>query len=683
MFNTILIANRGEIACRIIRTARRMGIRCIAVYSDADADAHHVNLADEAFRIGPAPAADSYLQTDRLIDIARRSGAEAIHPGYGFVSENADFAEACEARGLVFIGPPAAAIAAMGSKSAAKAIMADAGVPLVPGYHGDDQSPATLRREAEKCGFPLLLKAVAGGGGKGMRVVADLAEFDEALAAAQREATNAFGNPDMLIERYLTRPRHVEIQVFCDHDGRGVYLAERDCSIQRRHQKVLEEAPAPGLSDATRQAMGEAAVKAAQAIDYVGAGTVEFLYDVDGSFFFMEMNTRLQVEHPVTEMVTGQDLVEWQLNIAGGAPLPLAQPQITTRGHAVEARVYAEDPAQDFLPATGRLRYLRTPAESEHVRVDTGVVEGDDISIYYDPMIAKLIVHDATREQAINRLTQALEQYRIAGVKTNVHFLHALADAPAFREARLTTGFIDDHQPQLLADSGLDTHTTLVLAAGFMLEAPDSDGAPGSGPDPDSPFNRRDSWRLNSEHTSTLRLEVDGTLHDLSVRQRNGRYRIAVDDAVYDLVARREADVLQATINDHRIRVHGHLQDDRLVLFYRGESLHCTRYRERYGEEDLAPEGGLSAPMNGAIVAVKAAVGDAVSAGQTLVVMEAMKMEHAIKAPADGVVSQVFHAEGDQVAESEELIAVDVAEEDSDAGDGDHHSGPHAADAAG
>ena len=660
MFNKILIANRGEIACRIIQTAHRMGIRCVAVYSEADANARHVAMADEAFYIGPAPSSESYLQADKIIEIAKESGAQAIHPGYGFLSENTDFAEACEANGIVFIGPPSSAIAAMGSKSAAKAIMEDAGVPLVPGYHGKDQSPDLLRAEAEKCGFPLLLKAVAGGGGKGMRVVENRAEFDDALAAAQREAKNAFGNPDMLIERYLTQPRHVEIQVFCDQSGNGIYLAERDCSVQRRHQKVLEEAPAPGLSEDTRKAMGEAAVRAAQAINYVGAGTVEFLYDVDGSFFFMEMNTRLQVEHPVTEMVTGQDLVEWQLKVAWGEPLPLTQDQVKTRGHAIEARIYAEDPDQDFLPATGTLRYLSTPDESAHVRVDTGVTEGDEISIHYDPMIAKLIVWDETREQAVNRMVQALEHYRIAGLKTNIRFLHAAVDAQPFREAELTSNFIATHNDLPFPKSRLDLDKALVLAAGFILEQRKS-AEPVTG-DPWSPFGRKNSWRMNSEYAQPLTLQVGDDKHELKILERDDRYQVFGGGSVYHLNAKLNDDFLQAVINGHRLSVHGNLHNEELVLFYEGDTFKCTVYRETYGFEEMASEGSLAAPMNGSVVAIQAKVGDKVTAGQTLVIMEAMKMEHAIKAPADGVVSEIFYAEGDQVAEGAELIAIDTGE---------------------
>jgi 3-methylcrotonyl-CoA carboxylase alpha subunit len=676
MFRKILIANRSEIACRVIETAQRLGIQCVAVYSDADANARHVAMADEAFHIGPAASSESYLRADKIIEVAKRSGAEAVHPGYGFLSENTAFAEACEANGIVFIGPPSAAIAAMGSKSAAKAIMEKAGVPLVPGYHGADQSPELLKEEAQRCGFPLLLKAVAGGGGKGMRVVKSLEEFDDALAAARREATNAFGNPDMLIERYLTQPRHVEIQVFCDQQGNGIYLAERDCSIQRRHQKVLEEAPAPGLSENTRKAMGEAAVRAAQAIDYVGAGTVEFLYDVDGSFFFMEMNTRLQVEHPVTEMITGQDLVEWQLRIALGEPLPLKQADVKIHGHALEVRVYAEDPAQEFLPATGHLRYLRTPAENGHVRVDTGVREGDDISVHYDPMIAKLIVWDTTRAQAINRMVTALESYRIAGVKNNLSFLHALANSQPFRNAELTTGFIDDHQALLFGQTSLEDDESLVLAAAFVM-AHRQTATHTNSSDPWSPFNATGAssqfanWRLNATHPEPLQFKVGADVHTVQVQSHGSGYQITInrvsdqssDQKQYVVTGTLTGDRLETVINGHRLTAYGDLHEHQLTVFHLGTTFRCDVFRETYGMEDLAHEGSLEAPMNGAIIAVQAQKGDTVTAGQTLIIMEAMKMEHAIKAPADGVVSDVFYTEGDQVAEGAELIAIDVTEE--------------------
>ena len=415
MFDKILIANRGEIACRVIKTARRLGILTVAVYADADRNALHVTMADEAVHIGASPSRESYLVGSKIIAAAIQTNARAIHPGYGFLSENAEFSEQCQSAGLVFIGPPASAIQAMGSKSAAKTIMGEAGVPLVPGYHGADQSDSKLRDSAHDMGYPVLLKAVAGGGGKGMRQVWSADEFDQALSAARREAKSSFGNDDMLVEKYLTKPRHVEVQVFCDQNGSGVYLFERDCSVQRRHQKVIEEAPAPNLPQGLRESMGDTAVRAAQAIGYVGAGTVEFLLDEDGSFYFMEMNTRLQVEHPVTEMITGQDLVEWQLRVAAGEALPKTQSELQIKGHAFEARIYAEDPDNDFLPVTGNLSFLRPPPESEHVRVDTGVIQGDDVSIYYDPMIAKLIVWDETRERALARLARALSEYPRSG----------------------------------------------------------------------------------------------------------------------------------------------------------------------------------------------------------------------------------------------------------------------------
>jgi len=448
-FSKLLIANRGEIACRIIRTAQRLGIKCVAVYSAVDSNALHVKMADEAFYLGPAPATESYLNSERILVIAKQANVQAIHPGYGFLSENAQFALTCAQQGLIFIGPSAEAITTMGSKSAAKAVMATADVPLVPGYHGSAQDEKTLKHHSLKLGFPQLLKAVYGGGGKGMRIVYHADEFSQALAATKREAKASFGNDDMLIERYLTQTRHVEIQIFSDNDGNCIYLSQRDCSIQRRHQKVLEEAPAPALPLATQIAMGEAAVAAAQAINYQGAGTVEFLYDEQGQFYFMEMNTRLQVEHPVTEMITGFDLVEWQLHIANGAPLPLTQNQVKISGHAIEVRIYAEDADNDFMPASGDIAYLSQPPASKHVRIDTGVTQGDAISPYYDPMIAKLIVWDLTRDLAITRLQTALSDYKIAGIKTNIGFLSQLSHLPALHSAALNTDFLLTHADAL------------------------------------------------------------------------------------------------------------------------------------------------------------------------------------------------------------------------------------------
>ena len=452
MFDKILIANRGEIACRVAHTCRRLGVRSVAVYSEADANARHVTLCDEAYLLGPAPARDSYLKSDLILEIAQRCGAQAIHPGYGFLSENAEFAEACGKAGVVFIGPPAEAIRAMGSKSAAKTIMAAAGVPLVPGYHGADQDHDILAKAAEEIGYPVLIKASAGGGGKGMRIVEAATGLADGIAAAKRESMASFGDDHVLVEKYLLQPRHIEIQVFADTQHDAVYLFERDCSVQRRHQKVLEEAPAPGMTPERRQEMGKAAVAAAQAIGYVGAGTVEFIVHADGTFYFMEMNTRLQVEHPVTEMISGQDLVEWQLRVASGEPLPCSQEDLSIKGHAFEARIYAEDPDRDFLPATGILQHLSTPEEGPHVRIDTGVRQGDEVSVHYDPMIAKLIAWDQDRDSALRRLRQALGDYQVVGVTTNLRLLSALSAHPAFAAGQLDTGFIEQHREQLFPE---------------------------------------------------------------------------------------------------------------------------------------------------------------------------------------------------------------------------------------
>ena len=521
MFEKILIANRGEIACRVIKTARKLGIRSVAVYSDADRNALHVTMADEAVYIGAAPSRDSYLVGDKIIAAAKQTGAQAIHPGYGFLSENASFCRQCGNENIVFIGPPPESIEAMGSKAAAKTLMEAANVPLVPGYHGKDQSPALLKKSADDMGYPVLLKAVAGGGGKGMRQVWSAAEFDDALAAAKREASSSFGNDDMLVEKYLTRPRHVEVQVFCDSHGDGVYLFERDCSIQRRHQKVIEEAPAPNMPDGLREKMGEAAVRAAQAINYVGAGTVEFLLDEDGSFYFMEMNTRLQVEHPVTEMITREDLVEWQLRVASGQPLPKSQQQLTITGHAFEARVYAEDPDNDFLPVTGNLHFLRPPAESAHVRVDTGVIQGDDVSIYYDPMIAKLIVWDENRDRALARLARALSEYRIRGVVTNIPFLYNLATSEPFKQVELDTGFIEKHRQAIFRETSDKADQLIPLACLFlMLERQRLARHAHANCDTNSPWNAVNGWRLNAPAAHPVEIIVAGTRHVLMVEER-------------------------------------------------------------------------------------------------------------------------------------------------------------------
>jgi 3-methylcrotonyl-CoA carboxylase alpha subunit len=659
LFNKILVANRGEIACRVIRTAHSMGIATVAVYSDADANSMHVAMADEALAIGPAPARESYLCIDKVIDAARRTGAEAIHPGYGFLSENAAFSQACEDAGIVFIGPPVPAIEAMGSKSAAKQIMQDAGVPLLPGYHGDDQDPALLLAEAEKIGFPVLLKAVAGGGGKGMRRVDDPTRFDEELAAAQREASSSFGEDKMLVEKFLTQPRHVEIQVFCDNHGNGVYLAERDCSVQRRHQKVVEEAPAPGLSTEARVAMGEAAVRAAQAIDYRGAGTVEFLLDTDG-FFFMEMNTRLQVEHPVTEMITGQDLVEWQLRVGAGETLPLSQEDVKIEGHAFEARIYAEDPENDFLPATGTLTYLRTPEETETVRVDTGVRQGDEVSVHYDPMIAKLVVWDRDRNSALRQLAMALSRYRVAGVTTNIDFLYNIATSEPFRQVELDTRFIEKHGDILLASGSADEAQELALASLFLLLARHreaEDRAHGHG-DPHSPWHSYTAWRMNEPHQHRLRLSYRGRDVDVIAEQLGDRrYRLDFEGQSMDAGGQLEGEQLSADIDGFRQKL-AVAEHDGSWSAYQGSG--AFRFSERQADlgdmDGAGSSGNPRAPMNGTIVQLIAEAGTRVEADAPLLVMEAMKMEHTIRAPAAGTVTEFYFQAGELVDGDAELL---------------------------
>jgi len=519
MFKKILIANRGEIACRVIKTARRLGVATVAVYSEADANARHVRLADEAVLIGPAAARESYLVGEHILDVARRTGAEAIHPGYGFLSENEDFAEACEKAGIVFIGPPASAIRAMGSKSAAKSLMGSAGVPLTPGYHGDNQDPAFLAQQADQIGYPVLIKASSGGGGKGMRRVDAAADFEAALASCKREAANAFGDEQVLVEKYVLKPRHIEIQVFGDTHGNCVYLFERDCSLQRRHQKLIEEAPAPGMTLERRAAMGRAAVNAAKAVGYVGAGTVEFIANQDGSFYFMEMNTRLQVEHPVTEMITGLDLVEWQLRVASGQPLPLTQEQLEIDGHAIEARVYAEDPDKGFLPSTGRLVHLVPPPESDSVRVDTGVEQGDEITPYYDPMIAKLIVWGADRKQALARMRRALAQYRVVGVSNNINFLSRLVALPSFANAELDTGLIErEHGLLFPPQEVVPDEVWLVAALAELLhEQRNANAKFATAADRGSPWRSLDGWRLNGRAERKLALRLQETVQEVVV----------------------------------------------------------------------------------------------------------------------------------------------------------------------
>ena len=655
MFDTLLIANRGEIACRVIRTARRLGLRTVAVYSDADAGARHVAEADVAVRIGPAPARESYLKADAILAAAAATGAQAIHPGYGFLSENAEFADACAAAGVTFVGPPASAIRAMGGKSEAKALMAAAGVPLVPGYHDADQDPARLAAEAAAIGFPVLIKASAGGGGKGMRVVERAEDFADQLAGAQREAASSFGNDRVLVERYLARPRHVEIQVFADSHGHCLYLFERDCSIQRRHQKVVEEAPAPGLDPAIRRAMGEAAVAAARAIGYVGAGTVEFLLDTDGRFYFMEMNTRLQVEHPVTEAITGLDLVDWQLHVAAGGELPLAQDDLAINGAAIEVRLYAEDPQAGFLPQTGRLAHLALPEAAPHVRIDSGVRQGDQISIHYDPMIAKLIVWDHDRPAAVRRLARALDQARIAGLATNLDFLRAIARHPAFAAAELDTGFIARHAADLLPAPRPATAEEVALAAlGLVL---------GRRRDPATPWGLADGWRLNDEAAETLHLVDGDTPVAVPVRHlRRGGFGIMTVDGEIAASGTLDGGALTARIGDRTVRADIVVAGERIaVLRDDGARVFGIADPLAHAGEDASDSGRLTAPMPGRVIAVLVEAGAAVTKGQPLIVLEAMKMEHTVAAPADGTVTDLPFAAGDQVEEGVALIGFEAS----------------------
>ena len=665
MFKKILIANRGEIACRIIDTARRMGVATVAVYSDADRNSLHVTLADEAVYIGAAPARESYLLGEKILAAAQITDAEAIHPGYGFLSENADFAAASADQGVVFIGPGVAAIAAMGSKSAAKRIMEQAGVPLVPGYHGDNQDPAQLKSAAQSMGYPVLLKATAGGGGKGMRQVWSAEEFDEALAAAKRESLASFSDDTMLVEKYLIKPRHVEFQIFFDHHGHGIYLAERDCSVQRRHQKIIEEAPAPGMTDTLRKAMGETAVAAARAIDYRGAGTVEFLLQEDGSFYFMEMNTRLQVEHPVTEMITGLDLVEWQLLVACGAPLPLTQEAVKIHGHAFEARVYAEDPDNDFLPVTGTLGFLRMPEESRYVRVDTGVCQGDHISVYYDPMIAKLIVWDESRDRALRRLCDALSEYRISGAVTNLDFLYNLATCRPFEDAQLNTGFIDEHKNLLFQTHNGNPVRELPLAAlALLLHKQRQAKRVISCLDPYSPWQDNNAWRLNEPHNHRITLHWQQQDYTVELEQRGEQYSVRALGHETLLAGTLEDDTLHFENAGHRqcaTLAHTH---DRFTLYLPEGACHFHEVFADTGETEGADsDGGLRAPMNGTVVTLLAQKGDQVDTGAPLLVMEAMKMEHTIRAPCRGIVQAFYYQSGDLVDGGATLVDFIVSED--------------------
>ncbi len=661
MFRRILIANRGEIACRVIHTARRLAIETVAVYSDADAGALHVASADTAVRIGGAAPSESYLNIDAIVAAAKATRAEAIHPGYGFLSENAAFAEACAKAGIVFIGPPASAIRAMGSKSAAKALMEKAGVPVVPGYHGDKQDPKLLAREAERIGYPVLIKAVAGGGGKGMRRVDQATDFAEALDGARREAKGAFKDDAVLVEKYVERPRHVEIQVFADTKGNAVYLFERDCSVQRRHQKVLEEAPAPHLPEKTRKAMGEAAVAAAKAIGYTSAGTVEFIYG-SGAFFFMEMNTRLQVEHPVTELVTGLDLVEWQLRVAAGEALPLKQDELRLRGHAIEARLYAEDPAKHFLPAIGRLAHLSLPASAPMgpVRIDTGVRQGDTVSIHYDPMIAKIIAWGEDRGAALRRMAKALEETRVAGLATNRDFLHAVVTHSAFAKGEIHTGFIAEHSAALLPAAETVPDRVVALAALYaaLASAAETSARAAASGDPFSPWHRSDGWRLNDDAWSTFRFSAGEHQISVTVHYRKGGFVFDLPGGSAKVSGTMAPDgAISARFGDAVVHAAVARAGGELTIFEGGKSWRLAIVDPLAAVADAeAGAESLTAPMPGKIIAVKVEAGAKVERGQALLVMEAMKMEHTIRAPADGTVEKIHYAVGEQVEEGVELI---------------------------
>jgi 3-methylcrotonyl-CoA carboxylase alpha subunit len=668
VFEKILIANRGEIACRIMETAHALGVKTVAVYSEADAAARHVQMADEAVLIGPAEVSQSYLKADTILEMARKTGAQAVHPGYGFLSENADFAEKCAAAGIAFIGPPASAIRAMGLKDAAKAMMVDAGVPVVPGYHEESQDPDLLAAEAEKIGYPVLIKAVAGGGGKGMRQVDRAEDFSAALASAMREGQSAFGDARVLIEKYLTKPRHIEIQVFADSHGNAVHLFERDCSLQRRHQKVIEEAPAPDMPLAMRDAMGAAAVAATKAIGYVGAGTIEFIADVsDGlkedGFYFMEMNTRLQVEHPVTEMITGQDLVQWQLLVAAGEELPCRQEDLSISGHSFEVRLYAEDPANDFLPATGTLVRLQEPPTSKTVRIDTGVRQGDMISPFYDPMIAKLIVWDDNRDNALRKLRIALADYQVAGVATNLNFLSKIAGHPAFVAKEVDTGFIDRFKDDLVPAQPMPADEDFALAVLHILLTRDAASMKDLtvSSDPHSPWNDLHGWRLNDTGHDDFVFSVGDEEITIIVYYEKTGFRLALPSGDLQVSGSLLADgTLTATIGDHKLTAAVAAIGSKLVVIRAGRQVDMLQVVDDF--ENTGSESGAGvvvAPMPGKVIQIFAESGAVVEKGDPLIVMEAMKMEHTLVAAADGTITDIFHEIGDQVDEGTLLINID------------------------
>ena len=654
MFEKILIANRGEIACRVIRSAKKLGIATVAVYSDVDAQSQHVKLADEAIYIGESPAAQSYLQIDRIIQAAIDTGAQAIHPGYGFLSENDQFAEACQANNITFIGPPVAAILAMGLKATSKALMEKAGVPLTPGYHGSNQDAEFLKQQADGIGYPVLIKASAGGGGKGMRLVERSEDFLGSLASCKSEAKSSFGNDEVLIERYVINPRHIEVQVFGDSHGNYVHLFERDCSVQRRHQKVLEEAPAPLVSQDKLDAMRQAAIDAARAVDYVGAGTVEFIVEQDGTAYFMEMNTRLQVEHPVTEMITGVDLVEWQLRVAFGEPLPKQQDQLKIHGHAIEARVYAEEPEKGFIPAIGQISYLHYPEQNQHVRVDSGIVQGDEISSYYDPMIAKLIVWGENREAALLQMHHALGQFHVDGLGNNIAFLDRIIRCDSFKNAELDTNLIQ-REDEFLFKNIPSLQPELVVATALTeLLLRFSKNKPASNP----VWQNETLWRVNISPSYAIKLKLDEALFQVNLSAEKEGFVAEYEGKKFHISGQLlNANTAHFSINGKQDKIAFSQNAQGLTIFKNGQSHKFAYLNQKFSSEDAqSTEGNLKAPMPGVITQVLVAANDQVKKDDVLMTLEAMKMEYSIRAPHDGIIAASYFQAGDQVKAGDELV---------------------------
>ncbi|ORZ25822.1 carbamoyl-phosphate synthase L chain, ATP binding domain-domain-containing protein [Absidia repens] len=676
LFEKVLIANRGEIACRVMRTAKTLGIKTVAVYSEADVHSQHVKMADEAYLIGPAPSAQSYLDMNKILDVARLTGSQAIHPGYGFLSENADFADRVKSQQIAFIGPSGDAMRSMGSKSESKFIMEKAGVPVVPGYHGENQDVGFLKDQAQKIGYPVLIKAVKGGGGKGMRIVRHAGEFEEMLESSRRESIKSFGDDKVLVEKYLERPRHVEVQVFADKHDNVVHLFERDCSVQRRHQKVIEEAPAPGLSEEVRALLGAKAVAAARAVGYENAGTVEFIMDnIDKQFYFMEMNTRLQVEHPVTEMVTNTDLVHWQFEVASGNRLLLNQDQLKLTGHAFEARVYAENPLNNFLPDTGPLYSVRTPETSEDLRLETGFIQGDDISVHYDPMISKLIVRGEDRNDALRRFRRALEQYQVVGLTTNIDFIKKVAEHPEFIKGEVETGFIQQFENDLLKAPEAPNAETLALAA-TALRLQEQQQLAFNKHDPSSPWqNVGSSLRLNSLETTQTTVESNGesydiymttspkadvkhpNLVDVEIKESGSDKTIKIFEGVDSYLD--QEGLLVSSLDSKQVKSNVVLHNEDVVVFDEHGRTDLKLPTPLYvtgGAESAGGAGSLKTPMPCKISQVMIKPGQKVEKGAAIIVLEAMKMEHVIRSPVDGVIDQVLYAVGDLVEENKSLV---------------------------